>query len=109
MTRDKTSLDTDDVLRLLAARRRRVALRVLLDRPDRTADTSTLAAGVRRRCEPDRVPGTADDIELQLHHADIPKLTTASVTTYDRTTRRVSYEGHDEVDALLELLGARFE
>lgn len=104
-----SSLDTDDTLRLLAPRRRRAVLRVLLERPGRAVDVSDLAGQVRERCPPDRLPGTRADIQVQLQHTDLPKLDGAGLLTYDRANGHVTYQGDDDVEALLETLATLFE
>ena len=109
MTRNSTPLDIDDILGVLSARRRRAALRVLLASSDRTTDVSTLAERVRRRCDPAQVSGTTAELEIRLHHTDLPKLDAAGVVAYDRADGRVSYRETAAVEAVLETLADRFE
>lgn len=102
------SLDSDDVVRLLASRRRRELLRYLREHPDEAVDLTALVSGVRERC---REAGGADaqtEIQVRLHHSDLPKLEDAGVVEYDQAGSRVIYEGHDGVETLLETLATQF-
>jgi hypothetical protein len=84
-------------------------LRVLLEQPDGTTDLSTLARQVTLRCYPEVISVTSADIEVRLHHTDLPKLTDAGLITYDSESRSVSYVGDQRVEALLETLDTRFD
>lgn len=107
MTRG-TSLDGDTVLRLLAPRRRREVVRYLRGHRHDAVELSALAAAVVRRCPEEATPTTETDLVTQLHHSDLPALGDAGVLEYDRTERRVVYDGRTDIEALLDTVAEHF-
>lgn len=70
---------TDELLKVLAANRRRRVIRALLD-ADGTVSLTELADEVaRERADADGVPTDPERVEISLHHVHLPKLADAGL------------------------------
>ncbi|MFC6824106.1 DUF7344 domain-containing protein [Halopelagius fulvigenes] len=92
---------TDEALSALADERRRLALTALRD-DGAAASRFALAGEVLRRETGDSDPDTDDirRVELQLHHAHLPKLDDANFVAYDAETGRAEYADHPALEAV---------
>jgi DNA-binding transcriptional ArsR family regulator len=87
----------DSLFDALSDRRRRVVVRYLIDRTDRTAHVETLAAELCRAASAD--PGA---FEATLRHVHLPKLADVGLVAYDESDGTVRYRDHPAVESLLE-------
>jgi DNA-binding transcriptional ArsR family regulator len=88
----------DDVLSCLTDKRRRIVLSTLY-RNDGRMERTALATEVTDKLRTDA--GTelaAEDVLLDLHHVQLPKLEDAGLVTCDRESESVIFEGHPALD-----------
>lgn len=100
-----TDLSLNAILELLTHHHRRELLRELIDDPDHTANLDEITTILIDR-EIERTgkrPGRTE-IETQLHHIHLPKLTNAGIVEYDTRSKEVRYRRHERLEDVLEYL-----
>lgn len=90
--------DWDQVLRCLAHSRRRIVLSILAA-SDEPVDRAALAHAVARR-DPETDAGDVEDVLLDLHHVQLPKLVEAELVALEDDRETVRYLGHPELGDL---------
>lgn len=101
--RGPTDARLDELYDLLACARRRTMLSYLAPFPGTPVPLDELVGVVAENEPPD--PGPASHrlrIETDLYHVQLPKLTDASVVTFDPAAETVEYEGVARLEALLD-------
>lgn len=96
------SLSDSECYRLLANKRRRLALDVLVDvgTPSTLTEVATKVAA-RERAETERPDADRPDVQIMLHHAHLPLLADAGVIDYKAEEHRIE-AGRMSVDFLVE-------
>lgn len=100
------SPDIDSVLEAITTQRRRRALRELQAREADAVDLTALADALTVQNE--QTP-TSEEIAIELHHRDLPKLSETGVVDYDGRSRTVRYHGHRGIELLLYVLDEEFD
>ncbi|WP_135302749.1 DUF7344 domain-containing protein [Haloarcula amylovorans] len=91
-----------DSVELLASRRRRTLLGLLIDaeRTDHSLESlATAIAQTERESGLGAIP--SHRVAVSLYHVHLPKLDAAGVLDYDRETNRVRYCGDERIEAWL--------
>lgn len=87
----------DDLLRILANEHCRATLWYFRDASDDVTSVRELAAEIRKRDH-----GRTEQIASKLHHSVLPRLADIGVVEYDPQSNTVRYNGHSELEALLD-------
>lgn len=87
----------DDVLRALASRRRRRTCAFLAEQEAPVTTVDDIADHLRRA---EREPGQGD-VEVRLHHTDLPKLDDLGVVEFDPERGVVRYHGDPALERVL--------
>lgn len=97
------SLSLDAMLELLTHHHRREVLRFLIDDPNHTASIDELTSHLLD-CEAERTSERPahNEIETQLHHTHLPKLTDTGIVEYDARSQELRYWRHERLESLLE-------
>lgn len=104
MTHQESSYTVEDdtqvgeLLELLTAQHCRPVLRYLRESTDGVAPVSEIANEINGR-DPERVA-------IRLHHSTLPRLKDAGVIDYDTRTDIVRYQGHSDLERLLDAIRA---
>jgi hypothetical protein len=109
MTPSTRSLGTDELLRLVADRRRRTVLSHLRDQGTDDVAVAGQAAAVVAN---DRSGPGGDSYEralIELQHDHLPRLADAGVVGYDRERGTVRYRPHEGLEDLLWVVSERLE
>lgn len=97
------ALSLNAILELLAHHHRRWILRVLSDASDHTATLDGLVEHlIKQETERTGEQLGRDQIEMQLHHIHLPKLTEAGVIEYDTRSQELRYWRHDRLEEFLD-------
>lgn len=99
---DDTSLDT--VFDLLGDQRRRLLLRFFYVNGFETATFDEIASYIERweSRMAGRSPTSADDVELSLVHVHLPRLESADIVEFERSTATVRYNSSEPLERILE-------
>ncbi|MBX0294039.1 DUF7344 domain-containing protein [Haloarcula nitratireducens] len=90
-----------DAIELLASRRRRTLLGLLVD-ADGAVTLGSLATAIAQTERASGLGATPSHrIAVSLHHAHLPKLDAAGVVDYDRETNSVRYRGDERIETWL--------
>lgn len=97
-----TDLSLNAILELLTHHHRRELLRKLIHESDHTANldeitTTLIEQEIERTGER---PGR-HEIEIQLHHIHLPKLTDAGIIEYDTRSKEVRYWQEEQLEDIL--------
>lgn len=87
----------DELLGLLADGRCRATVSCLRASEDDTATVAHLASELNARGH-----GPAEQAAVQLHHSILPRFADADVVEYDTENNTARYQGHDELETLLD-------
>lgn len=98
---DDTSLDT--VFDLLGDQRRRLLLRFFYVNGFDTATFDEVASYIRRweSRMGDRSRPSEDDVELALIHVHLPRLESAGIVEFERSTATVTYDSSESLERIL--------
>lgn len=108
MTRTTRADRADELLHLSSDPRRRTLLRHLVS-TDHDATTVAELAAVVAATEGGRDRGDVDEAAVSLKHCHLPKLDGAGFVDYDERSDVVRYDGHDDLEALLQFVADRLE
>lgn len=100
MTVGETTVSTDEAIELLMCERRRAVLTHLRDRGEGVVSLGDLATAVAGECS----EAPRSDVEVQLHHVDLPKLEAAGLVHYDAGTNRVVCPDTEPLAAVCSVL-----
>ncbi len=96
----------DTCLRLVADNRRRKLIQQLRQETDRQKSIDELATQLRQEdslSEHGRAP-SREQVSIQLHHTQLPKLADNDVIEYDRESKTVRYQPHETIESILDAL-----
>jgi len=102
----EASTDTSAMSRLLASlssESRRLIVAYFMDGDTAIASVADLAEHVHAELD-DANSDSLEQVTIQLHHVDLPKLAATSVLDYDPRTRTVRYHGEPTLEDMQEYL-----
>lgn len=100
-----STLSLNAMLELLTHHHRRELLRFLTDAPDHATDIDDVVTHlIEKDSEWTGARPAHNEIEAQLYHVHLPKLTEAGVIEYDARSKELRYRDHDRLEALLDSL-----
>lgn len=101
------ALSLNAILELLAHHYRRETLRFLSDVPNQTATVDELANRlITWEAERTGKRPARDEIEAQLHHIHLPKMTEAGIIEYDTRSKELRYWREERLEDLLSYLSS---
>lgn len=100
-------VSTDELLQVLANAHRRIVLRELADRSAAECPVGALEETVVQRVDRSTGVQTRSEIAIQLRHVHLPALDDVGLCEYDSARERVTYEGNEFVESLLECIDDR--
>ena len=100
-----STLSLNAMLELLTHHHRRELLQFLDDAPDHATSIDDVVAHlIEKDTEWTGTRPAHNEIEAQLYHVHLPKLTEAGVIEYDARSKELRYWDNDRLEALLDSL-----
>lgn len=99
------SLSLDEILSILAHRRRRDLVRYFVENSTPTVSVAECVEYLAEQ-EGQQADDPHDYIRKRLHHVHVPKLADAGVIEYDARSKEIRYWGQDELERWLERIDA---